>query len=181
MISAPRTRRTPPASRRSLSFGLLSFDGALSLDLNSGLSQFRSCQNRPIVILIVLFYRRLRVAMPSRQQPRAHAAPYVTGPAELPRPKQRRCGPECHTKPAPTAAAILAKRNTPFSSSRINTLHAGVGGRRWSGRNGLRSARPGVRPPAHPTYGLPSAPLRNSVFRQKTPCSGDLSVSGKGS
>jgi len=138
LISAPRTRRTRPASRRRLSLGLLSFDGDLSFDLNSGLSQFRSCQNRPTVILIFLFYRRLRTAVPSRQQPRAHAAPYVTGPADLPCPKQRRCGPECHTKPAPTAAAILAKRNTPFSSSRINTLHAGVGARRC--RNGPRSA-----------------------------------------
>ena len=67
----------------------------------------------------------------SRERPRAHAALNINGSAGLLWSKRRQCDPECRTKPAPTAAAILAKRNTPFSSSRINAPHVDAGAGRW--------------------------------------------------
>jgi hypothetical protein len=98
--------------------------------------------------------------MPSRERSCAHAALNVNGSAGLLRSKRWRCNPECHTKPAPTAAVILAKRNTPFSSSRINAPHVDAGAGRWGP----------YRRAARSPYGVSMTsrvPPRNSLFRRK--------------
>ena len=112
-----------------------------------------------------------------RDRPRAHSEPNLTASAGLLLPQQRR--PKRHAALARTAAVILAKRNTPFSSSQINALQTGVRARRLSSRDsaphrqqelGHQPRRATSNPPARRLI-IPCSGEKFPVRATRIPCS----------
>ncbi len=73
--------------------------------------------------------------MPLRERFCVYAVPNVIGPAGFAIAETAALRSGMPRKARANGAAILAKRNTPFSSSTVNALHAGVAAGRWSGCN----------------------------------------------
>ena len=113
-----------------------------------------------------------------RKRTRAHFAPNSNGSVGLLVPKERRRGAEGRATPARTAVVILAKRNTLFSSSKINVLHRGVRACRLGGGDSPSPVASDARQTAgqvcRAASGLPGAqsdnfplPAQHSLFGQR--------------
>jgi len=107
------------------------------------------------------------------ERPCAHAAPDIAGSASSPPPSSgaavRTAAPSRHSRPPP----ILAKRNTPIYSCKINVLHSSVGAGHRSDCRGprlvdrrCRLGRATLRP------WTSGAPADNSLHPRRLPCFG---------
>src|SRR5258705_8639201 len=84
----------------------------------------------------------MQAAMLLRERFCVHAVLNVIGPAGFAMAETAALRSGMPREARANGAAILAKRNAPFSSSTINALHAGVAAGRWSGCNIPLRGRP---------------------------------------
>jgi hypothetical protein len=115
----------------------------------------------------------MQTAMPLRERFCVYAVPNVIGPAGFAMAETAALRSGMARKACANGAAILAKRNTPFSSSTINALHAGVAAGRWNGCNSpFRGAAP-MRGRRH------VRPIARLARRGAILCSGEKSLLGQ--